>query len=514
VAFSPDGTRIASGSWDKTVRLWDAATGKEIRSLSGHSAHVNSVAFSPDGTRIASGSLDNTVRLWDAGTGKEVASIHVDPWLVSLRAGAVSLDMTQAGRFRLEATSPSCSGSRATLCLPLPAAILEVFHRDDLVARSLAGEEISPEEFRPGLAKLGISGGKPWDGELWLVPESPEISGSPATTSAERPAPGANPFHPGPALTRIAHPAGRSRELQELAGLVESGIPAAILGPGRSGKTTLLHALAHQLRVRKRVRHVTLEGESIETRDDLARAIEPSLESAKNAARAFEALLAKEDSPVLLLDEVANLREAAPPVFAWLRALGQQHAAVVLAGSEWDWAQVVRQAAKAPGSSFGNDVTVLALGPLDESAAFDFLTTTAPPDVPLNREGTAAWIIELCGGWPFYLQVMGFTVVQEVRLGNRRPLVNRGEISTLYRSKLLQGRRIAFANRFSELPERARALLREAANLPEPPEYRSYSRSDRALLTGTGLCTLEKGWLRDRPFFEWIRANAVDLEDV
>ena len=73
MAFSPDGTRIASGSDDNTVRLWDAATGQPIgHPLTGHTDAVSSVAFSPDGTRIASGSGDNTVRLWDAATGQPV----------------------------------------------------------------------------------------------------------------------------------------------------------------------------------------------------------------------------------------------------------------------------------------------------------------------------------------------------------------------------------------------------------------------------------------------------------
>ena len=75
VAFSPDGTTIASGSWDKTVRLWDATTSTLRNTLTGHTDRVNSVAFSPDGTTIASGSWDKTVRLWDATTGSLLRTI-------------------------------------------------------------------------------------------------------------------------------------------------------------------------------------------------------------------------------------------------------------------------------------------------------------------------------------------------------------------------------------------------------------------------------------------------------
>ncbi|KAG1821866.1 WD40-repeat-containing domain protein [Suillus subaureus] len=67
VSFSPGGTRIVTGSEDKTVRLWDAGTGEPVgEPLRGHTDLVNSVSFSPDDTRIVTGSSDKTVRLWGA----------------------------------------------------------------------------------------------------------------------------------------------------------------------------------------------------------------------------------------------------------------------------------------------------------------------------------------------------------------------------------------------------------------------------------------------------------------
>ena len=76
VAFSPDGTAIAYGSWDGSVRIWDAATGRQLRELKGHGRMVTSVAFSPDGTSIASGLCDASVRIWDAATGKQLRPLE------------------------------------------------------------------------------------------------------------------------------------------------------------------------------------------------------------------------------------------------------------------------------------------------------------------------------------------------------------------------------------------------------------------------------------------------------
>ena len=64
VCFSPDGKQVASGSADRTVRLWDVETGACIRTLEGHGRGVYSVGFRPDGKQLASGSFDRTVRLW------------------------------------------------------------------------------------------------------------------------------------------------------------------------------------------------------------------------------------------------------------------------------------------------------------------------------------------------------------------------------------------------------------------------------------------------------------------
>jgi eukaryotic-like serine/threonine-protein kinase len=72
VAFSPDGKRVLTGSDDKTARLWEASSGRELERLEGHTDVVRNVAFSPDGKQVLTGSYDGTARLWEASSGREL----------------------------------------------------------------------------------------------------------------------------------------------------------------------------------------------------------------------------------------------------------------------------------------------------------------------------------------------------------------------------------------------------------------------------------------------------------
>ncbi|MEV6669781.1 serine/threonine-protein kinase [Streptomyces sp. NPDC051162] len=75
LAFAPDGTTLASGSYDNTVRLWDVATGRALTTYQGHTSNVMSLAFTPDGRTLYSGGFDKTLRRWDLRTGRPMSVV-------------------------------------------------------------------------------------------------------------------------------------------------------------------------------------------------------------------------------------------------------------------------------------------------------------------------------------------------------------------------------------------------------------------------------------------------------
>ena len=93
VAFSPDGKTVLTANWNKTARIWDAETGEELKTITGHTDNwMESAAFSPDGTKIVTACRDKTVRIWDTESGKELKKIEWDTFFSKVHSAAFSPD--------------------------------------------------------------------------------------------------------------------------------------------------------------------------------------------------------------------------------------------------------------------------------------------------------------------------------------------------------------------------------------------------------------------------------------
>ena len=98
VALTPDGRLAVSASWDDTLKVWDVASGRELRTLAGHTGSVRAVALTPDGRLAVSASGDHTLKVWDVASGRELRTLagHTEP---GQRRGAHA--GWPAGRLRL-----------------------------------------------------------------------------------------------------------------------------------------------------------------------------------------------------------------------------------------------------------------------------------------------------------------------------------------------------------------------------------------------------------------------------
>ena len=108
VTFSHDSVRLASASWDNTVKIWDASSGECLQTLEGHSGSVNSVTFSHDSARLASASWDNTVKIWDASSGECLQTLGIGRVLFNISLDTTgSYLYTEIGTIALGASSSS-----------------------------------------------------------------------------------------------------------------------------------------------------------------------------------------------------------------------------------------------------------------------------------------------------------------------------------------------------------------------------------------------------------------------
>ncbi|KAF2178772.1 WD40 repeat-like protein, partial [Zopfia rhizophila CBS 207.26] len=110
VAFSHDSARLASASYDKTIKIWDASSGECLRTLEGHGSSVNSVAFSHDSAGLASASDDKTVKIWNASSGECLHTLGIGDSVNSVAFSHDSARLAPASDDKTVKIWDACSG--------------------------------------------------------------------------------------------------------------------------------------------------------------------------------------------------------------------------------------------------------------------------------------------------------------------------------------------------------------------------------------------------------------------
>jgi len=157
VAFSPDGSHIVSASHDKTVKVWDAANGRQVKTLTGHQHYTYSARYSPDGKRIVSSSHDGTIKVWDSATGAELMSVN------AYREAASSARFTPDGRRIIAAGGWD---GRIKTWDGVTGAEIKAFQHDTAGVWTLA---LSPDGARV------VSGGQDGIVKVWDTTEGKEL---------------------------------------------------------------------------------------------------------------------------------------------------------------------------------------------------------------------------------------------------------------------------------------------------------------------------------------------------
>ncbi|MGD9144483.1 MAG: protein kinase [Anaerolineae bacterium] len=194
VAFSPDGTRLATASYDGTAKVWSlasstAAPGEALLTLSGHTGWVMCVAFSPDGTRLATTSADGTARVWDAASGDELITLPGHTGLVY--AVAFSPDGTRLATASYDGTarvwslaSSAATSGQALLTLPGHTGwVFGIAFSPDGTRLATCGEDGTGRvwDVASGRELLTLSGHTDWALDIAFSPDG----GSLATASAD-----------------------------------------------------------------------------------------------------------------------------------------------------------------------------------------------------------------------------------------------------------------------------------------------------------------------------------------